>query len=135
MACLDTTSEQILYYKTFRGARDSLHSSCCLCVRTITCEKLLLALCGWPTQTQSGVKGWRLAVCAGRRAERGPSRELNSLVLTHIDIKFTAMLSFIQVAINSLRFCCVKTIPRVKLTNAVCDIHPVSAINNFSRFV
>lgn len=27
MACLDTTSEQILYYKTFRGARDSLHSS------------------------------------------------------------------------------------------------------------
>ena len=44
-------------------------------------------------------------MCAvGARAGKGPTRELNSLVLTHIDIKFTAMLSFIQVAIHSLFF-------------------------------
>lgn len=36
----------------------------------------------------------------GREVKGCESRELNSLVLTHIDIKFTAMLSFIQVAIN-----------------------------------
>lgn len=34
------------------------------------------------------------------KGEGGLSRELNSLVLTHIDIKFTAILSFIQVVIN-----------------------------------
>lgn len=38
------------------------------------------------------------------RAGGGRGRELNSLVLTHIDIKFTAMLSFIQVAINLFVF-------------------------------
>lgn len=48
-------------------------------------------------------KGGEVYLCArGRGWERGPSRELNSLVLTHIDIKFTAMLSFIQVAVNLL---------------------------------
>lgn len=69
--------------------------------------------------------GCLVGVCVGRQAERGPSRELNSLVLTHIDIKFTAMLSFIQVAINSLRFWSLPKFSRVIFANGKGQCDPV----------
>lgn len=70
--------------------------------------------------------------------ERGPSRELNSLVLTHIDIKFTAMLSFIQVAVNSLfsRFTHIQfRMSPIPKPRDIFTGHPVLAINYFCRFV
>lgn len=71
----------------------------------VTCEKLLLTMCARHTDGEVGERGGGcVCVCGGGRRERGPSRELNSLVLTHIDIKFTAMLSFIQVAMLPLFF-------------------------------
>lgn len=71
MACLDTTSEQILYYKIFVGqGTHYIHLTTLVCVGE-TCEKLLLSLCAVHTESVVGGRRGRCLCVRGGAGGKG----------------------------------------------------------------